>query len=100
MANQTTGNPVVFDTTTGATISGISHVRLIQWVDDNADIADNANLIMSINGATLEATLQRGATPDGPGAVLWEIGPFNPGVPCTDITVSTLSAGHVVIWRD
>ena len=100
MANQTNSNPISFDTVTGATLSGLSHVRLIQWIDDNADIADNGNLIMSINGVTLEATVQRGATPDGAGAVLWQIGPFNPGMPMKSITVSTLSAGAVLIWRD
>ena len=100
MANQTGSNPIVFDSTTSATISGQFAMRLFQWVDDNADIPDNGNLIFTVNGVTLEATVQRHTTdtPGGEGAVLWQIGPFNPGIACSDLTVSTLSAGHVVIW--
>ena len=99
MANQTSSNPKVFDTT--GTITGNFRLRLLQWVDDNADIPDNANLIFSVNGVTLEATVQRGATanesPDW-GAVVWQIGPFSPGIPCSSFSITTHTVGHVHVW--
>ena len=98
MADALTGNPLFFDTT-GATSKIDRHFewRLIQWVDDNADIADNGNLIMTVNDVTLEATVQRAATPDG-GAVLWQIGPFDSGMSINYFYLTTMSAGNLFIW--
>jgi len=95
MANQTGSNPKIFDANTG-TIVGHFTLRLLQWVDDNADVADNGNLVFTMNGVTFEATIQRAAAPDG-AAVLWQIGPFNPSMPCHDLSIATIS-GHLHIW--
>jgi hypothetical protein len=99
MANALTGNPIFIDTAAGSSVTGPFRMMLLQWVDDNADIADNGNLILIVNGVTIEATVQRGSTPDGPGAVLWQIGPFSPGISIKDIEVNTISAGQVHIWK-
>ncbi len=98
MANSIAGNPKIFDTT-GATsaITGPFKFRLIQWVDDNADVADNANLILTINGETVEATIQRAVTPDA-AAVLWEIGPFDSGMQIDTFELTTMTAGHLHMW--
>ena len=100
MANQTTGNPKVFDSASGATIPGTFKLALLQWVDDNQDVADGGNFVFDINTVTLEATVQRNTTdtPGGEGAVLWQIGPFSPPMLCRGLTISTLSAGHVHVW--
>ena len=99
MANQTTSNPKIFDTS--GTITGIFGLRLIQWVDNAMDIADADNCVFTVNGVTLTAQVQRGATenesPDG-GAVLWEIGPFNPAMACHDLTVTTVAHGELHVW--
>lgn len=102
MANQTTGNPIVIDTQGASAIwSGIRKVLLIQWVDDNQDITDGSNLIMTFNSATIEATVQR-PTDVGfsPGAVFWQIGPFAKGIAIESPIVSTLGAGHVLFWLE
>ena len=101
MANQTGANPYVFDTTTGASISGPFKLRLIQWVDVGGDMTDNDDLAMTINGVSLDTKVQR-PTDAGfaPGAVFWEIGPFNPGMSVHDFSVDTLDSGAVHVWID
>ncbi len=100
MAIHTTSNPKRYDTTTGASWTGVKNVRLIQWVDLNEDIADSDALVMTINGVTVEAEVQVEVTANYGtiGAVIWEIGPFNPGIPVKDFAVTTLDSGVVYVW--
>ena len=69
-------------------------------LDDNADIPDNGNLIFTVNTVTLAATDRRHTTdsPGSEGAVLWQIGPFSPGMVCWDFEISTLTVDHVHLW--
>ena len=74
-------------------------VILIQWIDDNADIGDNSNLIMTVNGQALEATIQIETDKAAiSGAVVWQIGPFAKPVSVSDFKVATMSAGNVHVW--
>ncbi|MFC1567329.1 hypothetical protein ACFL3R_00645 [Thermodesulfobacteriota bacterium] len=76
----------------------VKHVQLIQWVDDNADIADNSNLIITINGVAIEATVQAdGTVGTVAGAVIWEMS-FPNGFPVKDLLIATMSAGQVYIF--
>ena len=101
MAIHTTSNPLRYDTTTGASWSGLKFVRLIQWVDINEDIADGDTCAMTINGVVVESEIQIDATLSSlTGAVVWNIGPFNPGVPVKDFSVDTLDGGVVYVWVD
>ena len=95
MAVITTGNPVVINST--GTLTGTHNVRLIQWIDDAEDIGDGDIMVLVINGVTLTVTIQKDATGVHP-AVAWQIGPFNPGIPMTDIT-ATIDTGVIHIWR-
>lgn len=97
MANQTTTNPIIYDTTTGASWTGSREVMQAQWVDDNADIADNATLAFTVNGATVTVKVQRGATPDSAG-VLYGVGPFPKAMEWNAFTLSTMTAGAFIIW--
>ncbi len=76
------------------------HIRLIQWVDDNQDIADGSNLILTLNGQALEATVQIETDKAAiSGAVVWQIGPFpEKGFPAKSLLVGTMSAGQVYIF--
>ena len=100
MGNVMYSNPKVLDTVGSPSELKDFSLRLLQWVDDNADIADNSNLIMTLNGVALEATLQMdaGAAGFGPNAVVWQIGPFSPGIHITSFRLDTLSAGQVHVW--
>ena len=102
MAIHTTSNPLRYDTTTGASWSGTKFVRLIQWVDINEDIADGDTCAMTINGVVVESEIQVESTANYGtiGAVIWNIGPFNPGVPITNFSVDTLDSGVVYVWID
>jgi len=97
MANQTTGNPLVYDGTTGASWTGTRLVRLFQWVDLNEDIADGDMCSFKVNNTTLESEIQVTDNTANK-SVVWEIGPFNPGIPWTDFSLTTLDGGAVHIW--
>ena len=96
MANQLTGNPLVFDS--AGTKSGFLMVRQIQWIDDNQDIADGDSLVLTMNGVTLTFVVQLAAAPDMDSVVVWQVGPFNPPVKIQDFTVTTLAHGAVHCW--
>ena len=76
------------------------YVRLIQWVDDNGDIADDSTLVISLNGVSLTTKLQLEADISNYGVVVWQMGPFNPGVAISDFIVTTMATGHLHIWID
>jgi hypothetical protein len=102
MANQTAGNPIIYDNTTGASWTGTKYVRLFQWVELNEDLADGDQCKFVVNGVTLDSEVQVEVTANFGtiGSVIWNIGPFSPGVPWTDFTLSVLDAGAVHIWID
>ena len=98
MANLKTSNPMVFDTT-GATsaITTPIFIRLIQWIDDAADIADDDVLSINVNGATLLHKVQLAANDVG-NTCIWQAGPFNPGVPCSYFYLTTMGHGLLHVW--
>lgn len=98
MAIQTDSNPLRYDTTTGASWTGVKFVRLIQWVDLNEDIVDSDELVMTINGVTVQCEVQVAADSLPGGAVIWNIGPFNPGIAIKNFAVTTLDSGVVYVW--
>ena len=109
MGNSLGTNPVYGDT--AATLwSGLGLVRLIQWVDDAADIADNDDLSFTVNGVTIAVKAQIGTTGGGAPAenvspnvgniVVWQIGPFNPGIPMKEFILNTIDHGALHIWLD
>jgi len=102
MANSLYTNPIRFDTTTGATWNKTMFVRLIQWVDLNEDLADGDMLLMQINGCPVEAEIQLEVSANFGvvGPAIWTMGPFNPGIPVQDFTLTTLDGGAVYIWVD
>ncbi len=95
MANQLDSNPLRIDT--AGTHSGLINVRQIQWVDLNEDIADSDELVMTINGVTVQCELQVTAN-EVNNAVVWNIGPFNPGIAVKDFQVVTIEGGVVYVW--
>ena len=74
-------------------------LRLLQWVDDAADIHDDAVLVMTINGQTLTYKIQLEAD-KADNCVVMQIGPFAPGIFVSDILINTLQAGAIHIWFD
>ena len=99
MANQIDSNPIRMEAAGTVWAGKPRNVRLIQWVDDNADLADNSTLVLNINGVALTVVIQLDADfVSWNGAVVWEIGPFNPGVPVSDFIVTTMGTGELHIW--
>ena len=98
MGNQLDSNPLRIDT--AATHSGIINIRQIQWVDLNEDIVDSDELIMEINGVTVQCEIQIDGDDLslGQGAVAWSIGPFNPGINVKNFQVTTIESGVVYVW--
>lgn len=101
MANNLNSNPMYVDTA-AVVLAGpsVSKIRAIQWIDDNADIADNADLDITFNTTTFHVKIQRATTPSGEGGTIYEMGSFNPGIPCGYLQVNIIDAGIVLIWRD
>lgn len=107
MGNTLTSNPIYVDT--AATVwTGNKMVRLIQWIDDAADIADDDDLSITINGVTIAVKIQIGTTSGGApvenvtpnvgNICVWQIGPFNPGMYMNDFVVNTIDHGALLIW--
>ena len=92
MANVLTANPMVI-TTAVSSISAFD-LRLIQWMDDGT-LVDTDDMVLVLNGATLTMKLQ---LTNGEKVCVWEAGPFNPPIPVSGLTVTTLDHGALHVW--
>ena len=101
-------NPYYVDTAAELWADKNTGVRLIQWIDDAGDIADDDDLDITINGVTIAAKIQIGTTAGGTpveavtpnvgNVCVWQIGPFNPGICISDFIVNTIDHGVLLIW--
>ena len=84
-------------TSAGAVLTN-RRVNLIQWVDDNADIANNDDLVLALNGVSITVKPQRHNTADSVdgGGVVYQIGPFSPGIRVSSLTITTIDHGSLV----
>ena len=98
MANQTGKNPIVIDTAAGSKQSGYTQIRLIQWIDDNADIADNDDLAFKMNGVTVTIKYQKTTDVGSAGVVYYQLGPFNPGIIVEDFEVTVIDKGSLLVF--
>jgi hypothetical protein len=96
MANQLNSRLTVIDTN-ATTLSGLSFIRLIQWVDNAADIADDDDLVLVMNGITITGKIALTANTIN-NLVVYQIGPFSPGIPVTDFTVTTIDHGELLVF--
>lgn len=96
MGNLLTSNPLFVDT--AATIfTTPKKVSLIQWIDDAADIADDDDLNITINGVTIAAKIALTANEVGNVAV-WTMGPFPAGLWVSNFVVTTIDHGVLLIF--
>ena len=98
MANVTNSNPLMIDTAATLWTKTPTSVRLIQWVDDNGDIVDDSTLVLTINGVTLTTKLQLAANVSNYGVVVWQMGPFSPGIVIDSFVVTTMGTGNLHVW--
>ena len=108
MANSLNSNPIYADTAATLWDGMPKNVILIQWIDDAADIADDSDLNITINDVTIPAKIQvatttggapvENVTPNVGNVCVWEMGPFNPGIPVSYFKINTIDAGALVIW--
>lgn len=107
MANKTDTNPMVLDSAAaiwtsipGASYShGPKYVRLIQWIDDAADLTDDDDLVIVINGATITGKIALGANTVN-NLCVWQLGPFSPGVPVSNFSITTIDHGVLLVFVD
>jgi hypothetical protein len=100
MADAIYGNPIRMEAAGTAWSGKTKRVRLIQWVDNAGDIVDDSTIVLTINGVTLTTKLQLAANISNYGVVVWQIGPFNPGVPVDNFVVTTMGTGELHIWHE
>ena len=102
MANQTTGNPMVLDTTGTIWSSGNKSVRLIQWINDAKDIIEATNdCVFTVNTSVITLKVDKhdtAASQDDNDVIAYQAGPFNPGIGVTNFVLTTLDAGVIHIW--
>lgn len=96
MANQTGGNPYIYDATTGASWTGEKYVLGFQWIDDAADIADDDDIVFVANGVTFTAKIQLTANTVNNVAV-WEMW-FPRPVAWNNFSLTTLDHGAFIVW--
>jgi len=58
MANNLVTNPMTVDTAATLWSNSVKYVRQVQWMDDGADIADDDDIVLVINGATITGKIQ------------------------------------------
>ena len=108
--NVLTGNPMTVDTAATLWSTGApKYVQLIQWIDDAADIADNDDLLLVINGVTITAKIQIATTggvspvenvsPNVGNVCVWEMS-FSKSIPISKFVVTTIDHGLLVIWLE
>jgi len=97
MANSLGTNPITVDTTDTTLWSDTKYVKEAKWIDDAGDIAADDILIITVNGATITAKVA--AIDAGPSTTHWEFGPFDKGIPWSDVGI-TVPHGLVTIWLE
>ncbi len=100
MADSTVTNPMRIEAAGTIWSDKPTTVRLIQWVDNAGDIIDDSTIVLTLNGCALTTKLQLAANVSNYGVVVWQIGPFNPGVCISDFVVTTMGTGELHIWID
>jgi hypothetical protein len=102
--NQLTRSPYVVDT--AATIwdaslptstTGGKYIKLIQWVDNASDIANEDDIILTIDGQVITGKIALTADTVN-NLVVWEM-KFAPHVFIQKFVVSTIDKGELVIWE-
>lgn len=97
MANNLTGNPIYIDAAAASSITTPKRIQLIQWVDDNADIADGDDLVFVINGQTVTIKQQIGSDVGMIGSVFYEAR-FPLGLLASSFSVTTIDHGALLVW--
>ena len=100
MANAGTGNVLVLDTTSATAVwSGTTKfVRLIQWVDDNGDVVDDATLLLVLNGVSITIKYQMAANVSN--TIIWQLGPFERALRIDSLGLTTMATGNLIVILD
>jgi hypothetical protein len=100
MADNFYTNPILITEAGTAWTGKTKKIVLVQWVDDAGDLAHDSTAVLTINGVALTVKIQPLANQLGFGAVAWQIGPFNPGIPVDSFVITTLGTGNLHIWHE
>ena len=103
MGNQLTNSPYVVDTAATiwdgslptSTTNG-KHVQLIQWIDNAADIADDDDIVLTLDGQIITGKLQHTNNAMA-NLVAWEVR-LSPPIFINKFVVTTIDKGELVIW--
>jgi hypothetical protein len=81
---------------TNVTLTNL-RIRLMQWIDDAANIADDDDIVFVMDGVTITAKIQLTANAVN-NVCVWQMGPFDPPLRCNTFVGDTLDNGAFVIW--
>lgn len=95
MANALTGNPIRIESA-AAIWTKNKYVQLIQWIDSAADITDDDDIVLAINGVVITGKIQvTNNTMNN--LVAWEMR-FDPPMRIESFTVTTIDGGNLIVW--
>jgi len=95
MANALTGNPIRIESA-AAIWTTMKYVQLIQWIDNAADLTDDDDIVLAINGVVVTGKIALAANTIN-NLVVWEMA-FNPPMRVEKFTVTTLDSGNLIVW--
>lgn len=99
LANVLNSNPLLIYDPIASLQERLSYIHCIQWVDYAANIANDSDLVMKINGVEIAIKPQRSETKanvDG-GGVVYQTN-FKKPLRAQDFEVTTLDKGVVIVW--
>ena len=98
MGANKTGNPINADSAEVLWQDTTKFIRLIQWIDDNGDIVHDSSLGFTLGGGTVVMVVQPLNDALGCGGVVYQAGPFNPGIPASYFEITDMDEGHMLVW--
>lgn len=97
MANLLTSNPIFIDTAASSTVTN-KKIQQIQWIEDNADIVDDDDLVFVINEVTITVKMQKTTDVGYQDTVIYQAGPFNIPIYARTFSVTTIDHGTLLVW--
>lgn len=105
MANQLTRSPyviedaatTVWDASLPTSTTGPKFIQLIQWIDNAADLTDDDDIVLTIDGQIVTGKIALTANTLN-NLVAWEM-KFSPPVSISKFVVTTIDHGALIIWE-
>jgi hypothetical protein len=100
LSNSIINNPRMIETPTDSRMEGPLFIKLIQWVDNRADIVDGDDLEFTMDGATVKVKAQLNLTNPVNGVAYEDRFGGNTYKVSDNMSVTTIDSGQLLIWLE